>query len=233
VIYYDLDEKLGLGNARKAESLVDLLEAADVVSLHVDGRKENVGFFGEREFDTMKEGSVFINLSRGDVVDLSALKTNIEREKIKGAAVDVFPNEPKSANDNFNNALRGLSNVILTPHIGGSTQEAQENIARFVPPQIIKYINTGSSMNSVNFPALRLPELSNAHRLIHVHQNRPGILAQINSALANNKINILGQYLKTNETVGYVITDIDKAYDKKVVKELKRIPHTIRFRVLY
>lgn len=233
VIYYDLDEKLALGNARKARSLDELLADADVVSLHVDGRPENAGFFGARQFELMKPGAVVLNLSRGNVVDLQALKTSMEEGRVRGAGVDVFPSEPMNNKTYYDSALRGVPNVILTPHIGGSTQEAQENVAGFVPPQIINYVNTGSSMGSVNFPPLRLPELSDAHRLIHLHQNVPGILAQINGALADNKINILGQYLKTNETVGYVITDIDKAYDKQVVKELKRIPHTIRFRVLY
>jgi len=233
VIYYDLDEKLALGNAHKVTSLEALLARADFVTLHVDGRTENAGFFGARQFEVMKDGAVFINLSRGNVVDITALKEGIESGRIRGAAVDVFPREPGSNSETFESELRGLPNVILTSHVGGSTQEAQENIADYVPQQIIRYVNTGSSMHSVNFPALRLPELTDAHRLIHVHENKPGILAQINNVFAENHINILGQYLKTNETVGYVITDIEKAHDKKIARDLKKIPHTIRFRVLY
>ncbi|NJO02502.1 MAG: phosphoglycerate dehydrogenase, partial [Bacteroidia bacterium] len=153
--------------------------------------------------------------------------------KVRGTGVDVFPQEPQSNQDEFISELRGLPNVILTPHIGGSTQEAQENIANFVPGRIINYVNKGDTYGSVNFPNLQLPEQKNAHRLIHIHQNVPGILASINQVLARNQVNILGQYLKTNERVGYVISDIDKEYDKELIRELKEIPHTIKFRVLY
>jgi D-3-phosphoglycerate dehydrogenase / 2-oxoglutarate reductase len=233
VYYYDFIEKLALGNATKCQSLQELLEKVDIISLHVDGRKENYNLIGEAEFDMMKQGMIFINLSRGHVVDIEALRKSILNGKIKGAAIDVFPEEPKSNNDEFVSPLRGLPNVILTPHIGGSTQEAQKNIASFVPNRIMEYINTGSTTNSVNFPNLQLPKLENAHRLIHIHANVPGILAQINNTLANHNINIVGQYLKTNEHIGYVITDIDKAYYKEVIKELKGIEHTIKFRILY
>ena len=233
VYYYDLMEKLALGNATKCSSLAELLQKVDVVSLHVDGRKENQDLIGEREFDLMKEGSVFLNLSRGHVVDIQALKKNIHSGKIKGAGVDVFPKEPKTNDEEFESELRGLPNVMLTPHVGGSTEEAQVNIGNFVPGKIIEYINTGSTTNSVNFPNLQLPILENAHRLIHIHHNRPGIIAHINNVLSNHDCNIVGQYLKTNEKVGYVITDIDKAYDEQVIEEMKRIEDTIRFRVLY
>lgn len=233
VFYYDIVEKLALGNATKCRSMEDLLEKADIVSLHVDGRKENHLIFGNEQFDLMKKGSIFINLSRGHVVDLAALKKNILSGKIIGSAVDVFPEEPKSNNDPFESELIGLPNTILTPHIGGSTSEAQENIGTFVPGKIMEYINTGSTTNSVNFPNLQLPILANAHRLIHVHHNVPGILAKINNVLAAHSINIVGQYLKTNESIGYVITDIDKAYEKDVIKQLRGIEGTIRFRVLY
>lgn len=233
VYYYDLMEKLALGNATKCSSLAELLQKVDVVSLHVDGRKENQDLIGEREFDLMKEGSVFLNLSRGHVVDIQALKKNILSGKIKGAGVDVFPKEPKTNDEEFESELRGLPNVMLTPHVGGSTEEAQVNIGNFVPGKIIEYINTGSTTNSVNFPNLQLPILENAHRLIHIHHNRPGIIAHINNVLSNHDCNIVGQYLKTNEKVGYVITDIDKAYDEQVIEEMKRIEDTIRFRVLY
>lgn len=233
VYYYDIVEKLGLGNATKCSSLDELLEKVEIVSLHVDGRRENSNLIGEREFSKMKEGVVFLNLSRGHVVDIDALHRNLASGKVKGAGVDVFPEEPKTNEESFESPLRNLPNVILTPHIGGSTLEAQENIGNFVPGKIIEYINTGSTTNSVNFPNLQLPILENAHRLIHIHHNVPGILANINNVLAGHNINIVGQYLKTNETIGYVITDIDKEYDKSVIKDLKEIKGTIRFRILY
>jgi len=233
VYYYDVEEKLSLGNATRCKSLKELLGTVDILSLHVDGRAANERFIGEDEFDMMKPGMIFINLSRGNIVDIEALRKNILSGKIRGAAVDVFPKEPKSNNEEFVSPLRGLPNTILTPHVGGSTMEAQVNIANFVPARIIEYINTGSSTTSVNFPNIQLPKLENAHRLIHVHENVSGVLANINQVLAKNNINIMGQYLKTNEHVGYVITDIDKGYNNEVTKELKSIPHTIKFRILY
>ncbi len=181
----------------------------------------------------MKDGTIFLNLSRGHVVDIPALVEAIESGKVAGCAVDVFPKEPKSNKEEFESELRGMRNTILTPHIGGSTIEAQKNIATFVPNKIMDYINTGSTSNSVNFPNLQLPKLKDAHRLIHIHENMPGILARINQVLADHSINIVGQYLKTNEVIGYVITDIDKAYDKEVIKALRQIQHTIKFRILY
>ena len=233
VYYYDLVEKLALGNATKCNSLQELFEKVDIVTLHVDGRKENKNMISEKEFGWMKDGSIFLNLARGQVVDVDALRKNMESGKITGAGVDVFPKEPKTNQEEFESTLRGLPNVILTPHIGGSTEEAQENIGNFVPGKIINYINTGGTTNSVNFPNLQLPILENAHRLIHIHHNKPGIIAHINKILAAHDINIVGQYLKTNETIGYVITDIDKEYDADVIKELKEIQGTIKFRVLY
>ncbi|HET8808660.1 MAG TPA: phosphoglycerate dehydrogenase [Flavobacteriaceae bacterium] len=233
VYYFDIVEKLALGNAKKCNSLQELLEKADVISLHVDGRKANHHLIGPKEFQKMKNGAIFLNLSRGSVVDIDALQENIASGKIKGAAIDVFPEEPKTNQEIFRSPLQNMPNVLLTPHIGGSTQEAQENIGDFTSGKIIEYINTGSTTNSVNFPNLQLPILENAHRLIHIHENVPGILAHINNILAEHKVNIVGQYLKTNETIGYVITDIDKAYDETLIKALKKINGTIRFRVLY
>ncbi|MBL7871275.1 MAG: phosphoglycerate dehydrogenase [Cyclobacteriaceae bacterium] len=233
VYYYDREERLALGNATKCKSLKELLEQVDIISLHVDGRKENTNLIGQTEFDLMKKGVIFLNLSRGHIVDIAALKKNIENGKVAGCGIDVFPHEPKSNHEGFISELRGLPNTILTPHIGGSTLEAQENIATFVSGKFLDYINTGGTSISVNFPNLSLPILENAHRLIHIHSNVPGILAKINQILANNGINIVGQYLKTNENIGYVITDIDKEYNKEVIKELRSIDNTIKFRVLY
>ncbi len=233
VYYFDLVEKLAMGNVRQCQSMDKLLEIADVVTLHVDGRESNRNFFGEEHFKKMKPGAAFINLSRGSVVNIHALKEAIESGHLVGAAVDVYPQEPKNNQEEFVSELRGMPNTILTPHIGGSTQEAQQNIGNFVPNQIIQYVNTGSTSNSVNFPQVLLPTLKNAHRLMHIHHNVPGILAKMNQVFAKHQINIMGQYLKTNETIGYVITDIDKEYDAEMIEELKQIEDTIRFRVLY
>ena len=233
VYYYDVVEKLQLGNARKCNTLQELLEISDFVTLHVDGRPENKNMIGAAEFAAMKKGAIFLNLSRGHVVDIAALVDSLKSGKLRGAAVDVFPQEPATNSEPFVSELRGLPNVILTPHIGGSTSEAQVNIANFVPNRIMDYINSGNTYQSVNFPNIQLPELKNAHRLIHIHANVPGVLADINNVLAKNQVNILGQYLKTNERVGYVITDVDKKYDKQLVNDMRRIPHTIKFRMLY
>jgi D-3-phosphoglycerate dehydrogenase len=233
VLYYDTEEKLSLGNAIKCKTLKEVLEQSDVISMHVDGREANTNLIGSKEFSLMKNGVIFINLSRGHVVDIQALRENVLSGKVAGCAIDVFPYEPVSNDEEFKSELRGLPNTILTPHIGGSTLEAQENIGNFVPGKIMDYINTGSTSNSVNFPNLTLPILDNAHRLIHIHNNIPGILAKINRILADHGINIMGQYLKTNESIGYVITDINKEYHKDVVKELREIEHTIKFRILY
>lgn len=233
VYFYDIVDKLALGNAKACSSLDELLAVADIVSLHVDGRPENRNMIDAAAIAKMKDGAILLNLSRGFVVDVDALADAIRTGKLRGAAVDVFPEEPKSNEEPFVSVLQGLPNVILTPHIGGSTQEAQENIGNFVPGKIIDYVNTGSTYGSVNLPNLQLPAQQQAHRLLHIHHNVPGILAQINSILAKHEANILGQYLKTNEQIGYVITDIDKDYNQALINELKAIPQTIRFRVLY
>jgi D-3-phosphoglycerate dehydrogenase len=233
VYYYDVVEKLALGNARKMNSLKELLRRCDVVTMHVDGRAENKGLIGDREFKLMKDGVIFINLSRGHVVDIEALRKHVLSGKVRGAAVDVFPKEPGSNSEPFESALIGLPNVILTPHIGGSTIEAQKNIATYVPETLVSYINTGNTTTSVNLPPVRVAEMKGAHRLLHIHANVPGILARINSVFSNYNINILGQALKTTEDIGYLVTDIDKKYDKDVMRELKAIDHTIKLRVLY
>lgn len=233
VYFYDIAEKLALGNAIRCASLNELLEKCDAVTVHVDGRKENAGLIGARELARMKPGAVFLNLSRGHVVNLDALRAELASGRLRGAALDVFPEEPRANGDPFPHPLRELPTTLLTPHIGGSTMEAQQDIGRFVSSHIIDYINTGSTENSVNFPALRLPPQSDAHRLIHIHENVPGILAQINQALAAHGANILGQYLKTQERIGYVITDIDRNYSDTLLDVIRNIPHTLRFRVLY
>ncbi len=233
VYFYDVTDKLALGNVTKCNSLEELLHISDVVSIHVDGSKTNKNLFGKKEFDAMKKGSLFLNLSRGHIVDIDALVNALKTNHIAGAAVDVFPEEPKSNTDPFVSPLQNLSNVILTPHIGGSTEEAQRNIGEFVSTKLMQFINTGNTILSVNFPELSLPPQGQAHRFIHLHENVSGILAHINNLLAKHSINVLGQYLKTNEEIGYVITDVNINYSKEAVDELKSIPGTIRVRVLY
>ena len=232
VYYYDVDDKLALGNAIKCNELEDLLRVSDIVTLHIDDNKSNANFIGEREFNQMKKGAMFINLCRGFVVDIKALANALKSGQLGGAAVDVYPEEPRT-NGEFYTELQGIDNVILTPHIGGSTQEAQRNIADFVPNKIMEYINSGSTVDAVNFPNIRLPKQNKAHRFLHIHKNVPGIMAKINEVLATYDMNISGQYLSTDNEVGYVITDLDKEYNKEVVKALKKIENTIKFRVLY
>lgn len=232
VYYYDVNEQLALGNAVKCDTLEDLLGVSDVVTLHIDDNPANRNFIGERELAQMRTGAYLINLSRGFVVDIPALVGALKSGKLAGAAIDVYPEEPAS-NGPFETELRNLDNVILTPHIGGSTEEAQRDIADFVPNKIMDYINSGSTVDAVNFPNIRLPKQQNAHRFLHIHKNVPGIMAHINKVLASYDMNIIGQYLSTDPEVGYVITDLDKEYNKAVIKELKAIEHTIKFRVLY
>lgn len=232
VVFYDLEDKLALGNAKKVFQLKELLGQSDAVSLHVDDHPDNKNLIGKEELTQMKQGAFLINLSRGFVVDLPALKEAIESGHISGAALDVYPSEPR-ANGAFITELAGVPNVILTPHIGGSTEEAQRDIADFVPGKILDYINSGNTVDAVNFPNIRLPKQQNAHRFLHIHQNVPGIMAEINKVLADYQMNISGQYLSTDNKVGYVITDLDKEYNKDVIKALKNIEHTIKFRVLY
>ncbi|MDR0366811.1 MAG: phosphoglycerate dehydrogenase [Bifidobacteriaceae bacterium] len=234
VVFYDIAEKLALGNARRCESLDELLAASDVVTAHVDGRPSNQGMFGPDEFAAMREGAVFINLSRGHVVELGALKGAIESGHLAGAAVDVFPTEPKSAGDPFVSELRGLPNVILTPHVGGSTEEAQENIGRFVAGKLRDYWKTGSSSMSCNLPSLTLDGGTfGDHRVAHLHHNRPGVLASINAALADRGVNIVGQMLGTRDELGYVITDVGTPANAEGLEYLASLDETIRLRVLY
>tara|TARA_R110000744_G_scaffold115350_3_gene215860 strand:- start:629 stop:2521 length:1893 start_codon:yes stop_codon:yes gene_type:complete len=232
VYYYDVDDKLALGNAVKCNTLEDLLSVSDVVTLHIDDNKANKNFIGEREIKQMKKGAMLINLSRGFVVDIDALAEGLKNGHVGGAAVDVYPDEPAS-NGNFQTKLQGFPNVILTPHVGGSTEEAQRDIADFVPNKIMDYINSGNTVDAVNFPNIRLPKQNKSHRFLHIHKNVPGIMAKINKVLAQFELNINSQYLSTDNEVGYVITDLDKEYNKEVIKELKKVENTIKFRVLY
>ncbi len=232
VYYYDVADKLALGNAIKCSTLEELLSVSDVVTLHIDDNKANKNFISENEIGHMRDGAMLVNLSRGFVVDIPALVAALKSGKLGGAAIDVYPEEPRS-NGDFITELQGLDNVILTPHIGGSTEEAQRDIADFVPNKIMDYINSGNTVDAVNFPNIRLPKQNNAHRFLHIHKNVPGIMADINEVLAKYEMNITGQFLSTDPDVGYVITDLDKEYNKDVIKALKNVEHTIKFRVLY
>ena len=233
VLYFDKVDKLSIGNAKKVSSLSKLLKESDIVSLHIDGSKKNSNFISSKEFEMMKKNSIIINYSRGNIIDIDALKKYLENNKLLGAAIDVFPKEPLNNSEKFKSELRGLKNLILSPHIGGSTKEAQKNIGNYVPNKIIDFINTGNTSNCVNFPTLSLPEQRESHRFIHIHKNEPGVLLNINKIISSFNINIKGQYLKTIEEIGYVITDIDREYDKSVINKLKEVNHTIKLRILY
>ena len=233
IIYYDILDKLSIGNAKKYDSMKKLLKECDILSIHVDGREGNTNLIGDKEINLMKKGAILINYSRGNIVNINSLKRNLKNNKLLGAAIDVFPKEPLNNKEKFKSELIGLNNVILSPHVGGSTKEAQKNIGSFVPQKIIEYINSGNLSNSVNFPDLYLPKQKEAHRFIHIHKNEPGIMLKINKILSDYNINIVGQYLKTNESIGYVITDINNEYNKQVIQSLRKIHDTIRLRVLY
>lgn len=233
VLYFDIMDKLSIGNARRCRSMAEVLEKADVVTLHVDDNPRNVGLVGEKEFAAMRPGAAFLNLSRGRVVDLKALAKSLKDGRLSGAAVDVFPEEPSANGDAFHCGLEALPNVILTPHVGGSTVEAQRNIASYVSDKLVQYVRAGDSLYSVNFPQVQLPMLKGQHRLLHIHRNVPGVMSQISTILASNGINITGQYLETNERIGYAITDIGKRYSPGVIDELRGVRATIRLRVLY
>jgi D-3-phosphoglycerate dehydrogenase len=232
VHYHDIAEKLALGNARKC-SLEELLRGSDIVTVHVDGREGNRGLIGEREFAAMKDGVIFLNLSRGFVVDVDALARILRSGKVRGAAVDVFPEEPRSNRDPFSSPLQGIPNVILTPHIGGSTEEAQEGIGEFVAARILEYLATGGTGTSVNFPVLQPSTTPQRHRFAHLHENIPGMLAKINDLFARHGVNISGQRLETRAALGYALIDVVAECDPRIEEELRRIPHTIRARLVY
>ncbi len=234
VYYHDVVDKLRIGNATRVSTLKELLSIAQIITIHVDGNPANEKLIGAQEFELMHDGTILLNLSRGHVVDVDALAKNLRNGKIAGAAVDVFPHEPTNGNEPFLSPLQGLPNVILTPHIGGSTEEAQENIAHFVSTKLTEFIRTGSTYTSANFPRIRLPNAngSGSHRLLHVHHNVPGVLSHINGIFAKNNVNVLSQYLRTNELIGYAIADVDKEYKDSLLDDLKKVDHTIKVRIL-
>lgn len=233
VFLHDSVTKLPLGNANQVDSLEALMRECDVLSLHVPENPETRNMIGANELKWMKPESVLINASRGSVVDLDALADALKENRIAGAAIDVFPHEPASNRDEFLSPLREIPNCILTPHVGGSTMEAQENIGIEVSEKLIKYSDNGSSFNSVNFPEVTLPAYSGKHRLLHIHQNRPGVLSEINIVFSRNGINISSQYLQTNNEVGYVVMDVDAEHSKEALDRLNEITGTIRCRVLF
>ncbi len=236
VMFYDVETKLTMGNARSMPSLDALLEAADVVTLHVPETPQTQRMIGAAQLARMKPGAHLINASRGTVVDIDALVDSLRSGHIAGAAIDVFPAEPKTASDEFVSPLRAFDNVILTPHVGGSTEEAQQNIGIEVAGKLIKYSNNGSTLSAVNFPEVSLPEHPGKHRLLHIHRNQPGVLSQINAIFSERRINIAGEYLQTNARIGYVVIDVeadDRAETLEAKRLLDEVPGTIRTRILY
>ncbi|RYZ26085.1 MAG: phosphoglycerate dehydrogenase [Chitinophagaceae bacterium] len=233
VIFYDVETKLPLGNATDIRTLKDLLGKADVVTLHVPETEQTKNLINKSNLKYCKKGSIIINYARGEVIDLPALRRCIEDGQVSGAAIDVFPVEPEKNGDRFESPLQGLSNVILTPHIGGSTEEAQQNIGEDVSNKLLNYLEKGITFGSHTVPALSLPPQAGAHRILHIHRNVPGVLSAINGELSRNKINIVGQYLKTNESIGYVVVDVDKQLSRKAENLLKEVEHTIKVRLLY
>ncbi len=233
VKFYDVETKLPLGNASQTPSLRALFQESDVISLHVPENPQTKDMIGTAEFEAMKEGTIFINASRGTVVDIDALAEALSTKKVAGAAIDVFPVEPKGNDEEFISPLRAFDNVILTPHIGGSTKEAQENIGLEVASKLAKYSDNGSTLSAVNFPDVSLPEHTGTSRLLHIHKNQPGVLTAINQAFAKLNINIAAQYLQTDDQIGYVVIDIESEDSAMALKELKQIDGTVRARILH
>ena len=233
VIFYDIETKLPLGNANRMQAVKDLLAKSDVIALHVPETVQTNMLLNSTNLKYCKKGSVIINYARGGVIDLDALKEAIESGQISGAAVDVFPQEPEKNGDVFTSPLQNLPNVILTPHIGGSTEEAQQNIGEDVSTKLLNYLEKGVTLGSHTVPALSLPPQEGSHRILHIHKNVPGVLSDINSELSKHKINIVGQYLKTNEAIGYVVVDVDKRLSNTATNLLKQVPHSIKVRLLY
>ncbi len=233
VVYYDVLTKLPHGNAKQIRDLKELLKQSNIVTLHVPSDATTRNMINEKTLGAMQKGSIFLNYSRGDVVDLDALRKHIENGTISGAAIDVFPEEPEKNGDEFSSDLQNLRNVILTPHIGGSTEEAQANIGLDVTAKLINYTELGTSNGSHTVPELNLPPQAGTHRILHIHENIPGVLGEINSKLFEKGINILGQYLKTNDEIGYVILDIDTELSKEAFEILKKVRGTIKTRMVY
>jgi len=233
VIFYDTETKLPLGNAEDAKSLKDLFSHADIVTLHVPETSHTKNLINKSNLKFFKKGAILINYARGEVVDLEALRKSILDGTIGGAAIDVFPWEPEKNGDKFRTPLQDLPNVILTPHIGGSTEEAQQNIGEDVSTKLFNFLEKGISFGSHTVPALALPPQEGSHRILHIHNNVPGVLSEINTSLSQNKINILGQYLKTNDEIGYVVLDVDRQISSKALQLLKEVKETIKVRMLY
>jgi D-3-phosphoglycerate dehydrogenase / 2-oxoglutarate reductase len=233
VIYYDVEKKLPLGNARAMADPKSVLEQADIITLHTPSVPSMQQFINKERISWCKKGAILINYSRGEVVDADAVKDALEDGSLAGVAIDVYPKEPEKNGAEFSSPLQNLSNVLLTPHIGGSTEEAQVNIGTDVSSKIIYYIETGNTQGSLTVPELSLPIQENAHRILHIHKNVPGVLSEINTQLASNGINILGQYLKTNETIGYVVLDVDHTLSASALELLKKVKGTVKVRILY
>jgi D-3-phosphoglycerate dehydrogenase / 2-oxoglutarate reductase len=233
VIFYDVETKLPMGNAEQKKTLKEMLGKSDVVTLHVPELPSTKNMINKSNLKYFKKGAILINYARGEVVDLDELSNYLKESHLSGAAVDVYPLEPEKNGDKFTTPLQGLSNVLLTPHIGGSTQEAQHNIGDDVSAKLFNYLEKGISFGSHTVPAMSLPPIEGSHRILHIHNNVPGVLGEINTQLSKHKINILGQYLKTNEEIGYVVLDIDKGLSKEAMELLKNVKETIKTRVLY
>lgn len=233
VLFYDIETKLPMGNARDAKSLKDLLGSSDVITLHVPETPQTKNLMNKANLKMVKQGAIIINYARGEVMDLEALRKCLESGQLRGAAVDVFPVEPEKNGDPFVSPLQGLPNVLLTPHIGGSTEEAQQNIGEDVSNKLLNYLEKGVTWGSHTIPGLSLPPQEGAHRILHIHRNVPGVLSEINGQLSKNNINILGQYLKTNEQIGYVVVDVDKKLSNQATQLLKEVPQSIKVRLLY
>ena len=233
VLFYDIEKKLPLGNASGHASLSEVLNAADVVTLHVPENDTTKNIINKDTIKEFKKGAILINYARGEVVDIPALHDALKSGRLSGAAIDVFPVEPEKNGDTFITPLQNLPNVLLTPHIGGSTEEAQANIGDDVSNKLLQYLEQGTSFGSHTIPGLSLPAQSNSHRILHIHKNVPGVLSQINSQLSQHNINIVGQYLKTTEAIGYVVVDVDKKLSTQAAQLLKEVPHTIKVRLLY
>ena len=233
VLYYDIESKLPHGNARQIRSLRDLLKRSNIVTLHVPSEASTRNMINEQTLAHFKKGSILINYSRGDVVDLEALKNALTSGQLSGAAIDVFPEEPEKNGAQFSTVLQNVPNVILTPHIGGSTEEAQLNIGLDVTSKLLNYLEKGSTTGSHSIPSLSLPMQAKTHRILHIHKNVPGVLGEINSKLSSHNINILGQYLKTNDEIGYVVLDVDTALSEEAFSLLKGVKSTVRVRMLY